>query len=109
MANFLLANIAASVFVFIRFLDMDPLVFAMLVGVNVTTAIYQLIPIPPLAAGSLITARIQNPSPLVKRLMYHSGSCLILAIFLTERISGVGILSPYLNPLVQATVKFLLK
>ncbi len=109
LANFLLANIAASMFVFMNLLDLDPVVFAMLVGVNVTTAIYHLIPIPPLAAGSLLTAGIPNLSPLAARLIYYAGSGLILAIFLAERLTGKGILSPYLNPLVQATMKFLIK
>jgi len=109
MANFLLANIAASVFVLFKFLDMDPMVFTMLVGVNVTTAIYNLIPIPPLAAGSLLTSSLTPQSLLMKRALYYSGSFVILAIFLAERITGVGILSPLLNPLVQATMRFLIK
>jgi hypothetical protein len=108
-ANFLLANIAASMVFAIRFLELDPLVFLMVAGVNATTAVYHLIPIPPLAAGSLITAFIPEPSPLVRRVIYFSGSGLILAIFLTERITGVGIISPYLNPAVRAALKFLLK
>ncbi len=106
-ANFLLANIAASVAVMIRFIDVEPKVFLMVVGVNVTTAVYHLLPIPPLAAGSLITAWLPEQSPLLRRVAYFSGSVLILAIFLAERLTGVGILSPFLNPLVQAVVKFL--
>jgi Zn-dependent protease len=109
LANFLLANIAASMFVVMKLLDLDPVVFSMLVGVNVTTAIYHLIPIPPLAAGSLLTAGIPNLSPLTSRLIYYAGSGLILAIFLAERLTGVGLISPHLNPLVQATMKFLIK
>ena len=108
-ANFLLANIAASLVFVVKFIDVDPLVFLMLAGVNVTTAVYHLIPIPPLAAGSLITAWIPAPSPQRRRVLYFSGSLLILAIFLTERITGVGIISPYLNPVVRAAMKFLLK
>jgi hypothetical protein len=79
------------------------------VGVNITTAIYHLIPIPPLAMGSLLTAGIPNLSPMKARLINYAGSGLILAIFLAERLTGQGILSPYLNPLVQATMRFLVK
>lgn len=109
LANFILANIAGSLVVMLKFIDLDPLVFLMVVGVNITTAIYHLLPIPPLAAGSLITAWIPATSPHLQRLSYYAGSLLILAIFLTERLTGVGIVSPYLNPMIQAAVRFLVK
>jgi Zn-dependent protease len=109
LANFLLASIVASIVVVFQFVDLDPMVFLMVAGVNATTAVYHLIPIPPLAAGSLISIWIPSPSPLARRLIYYSGSAVILAIFLTERLTGVGIISPYLNPLVQATMRFLTK
>jgi hypothetical protein len=109
LANFLLANIAGSLAVMLKFIDLDPLVFLMVVGVNITTAIYHLLPIPPLAAGSLFTALIPTTSPFLQRASYYAGSLLILAIFLTERLTGVGIVSPYLNPMVQAVMRFLVK
>jgi Zn-dependent protease len=108
-ANFLLANIAASMTIVFKFVDLDPLVFLMLAGVNLTTAVYHLIPIPPLAAGSLITAGLPEQSPFLNRVTYFSGSGLILAIFLAERLTGVGILSPFLNPLLQTLMRFLVK
>ena len=83
-----------------KFVDLYPLVFLMLAGVNLTTAVYHLLPIPPLAAGSLITAWIPGQSPLLRRVVYFSESVLILAIFLAERLTGVGIVSPFLNPVV---------
>jgi hypothetical protein len=109
LANFLLANIAGSLVFMLKFIDLDPLVFLMVVGVNVTTAVYHLLPIPPLAAGSLITVLIPATSPLLQRVSYYAGSVLILAIFLTERLTGVGLVSPYLNPVVQAVMRFLVK
>jgi len=109
LANFILANIAGSLVVMLKFIDLDPLVFLMVVGVNITTAIYHLLPIPPLAAGSLITAFFPAASPHLQRLSYYAGSVLILAIFLTERLTGVGIVSPYLNPVIQAVMRFLVK
>lgn len=109
MANFVLANIAASLVFVIKFIELDPLVFLMVAGVNVTTAVYHLIPIPPLAAGSLITAWMPAPSPWQRRVVYYSGSAIILAIFLAERLTGVGIISPHLDPLVRAAMRFLVK
>jgi hypothetical protein len=107
LANILLANIAASIIFALKFLETDLMVLLMVAGVNITTAVYHLIPIPPLAAGSLITIWFPQQSPLIRRVIYYSGSVVILAIFLTERITGVGIISPYLNPLVREVVRLI--
>ncbi|MGQ9687786.1 MAG: hypothetical protein ACUVXF_03215 [Desulfobaccales bacterium] len=107
IANILLANIAASIIFVFKFLDMDPLVFLMVAGVNLTTAVYHLIPLPPLAAGSLITIWMPQQSPLVKRLLYYSGSALLITIFLIERTTGVKLVSPYLDPLIWKILGFL--
>jgi len=106
-ANFMLANIAASLVFVIRFIDFDPLVFLMVAGVNLATAVYHLIPLPPLAAGSLITVWLPDYSPRQRRAVYYSGSLIILAILGAERITGVGIFRPYLDPLVRALLRFL--
>lgn len=105
VANLLMASVAATLMFVMKFLDMDPRVFLMVVGVNVTTAVYHLIPIPPLAAGSLITVFIPRESILRKILMF-AGPFVIVGIFLYERIAGVGLLSPHLNPLVRQVVSF---
>jgi hypothetical protein len=109
IANLFVANIAASIILAFKFLETELMVFLMVAGVNITTAVYHLIPLPPLAAGSLITIWIPQTSPLVKRVLYYSGSALILAIFLAERLLGVGLVSPILNPLVQSLMHFLVK
>jgi Zn-dependent protease len=47
VANLLLAGIGASLVSIMTSLEWEPRVFLMIIGVNVTTAIYNLIPIPP--------------------------------------------------------------
>lgn len=54
IANLLLANIAASIVYLMKLVEYDPRGFLMVIGVNVTTAIYNLLPLPPLTAGMLI-------------------------------------------------------
>jgi len=107
MANLMLASIAATFVHIIRFLGMVPMVFLMVVGVNITTAVYNLIPIPPLAAGSLITMWIPEESRFLRKAVHFVGPFLILGIFLAERLTGQGIISPYLNPIVWTLVKIL--
>jgi hypothetical protein len=110
IANILLANIAASVIFVFKSLEIDPLVFLMVAGVNITTAVYHLlIPLPPLAASTLITVWIPQKSPLAKQVLYYSGSFLLVAIFLIERTTGEGIISPYLNPLILKALGLLVR
>jgi Zn-dependent protease len=107
IANLMLASIAATFVYIIRFLDMVPMVFLMVVGVNITTAVYNLIPIPPLAAGTLITMWIPEESRILRKAVQFAGPFLIVGIFLAERLTGKGIISPYLNPIVWTLVKVL--
>jgi len=107
VANILLANIAASIVALMRGLNFDPLVFNMVVGVNVTTAVYNLVPLPPLAAGWLLYVLIPDSLSKVKWLFLQIGPFVILALVLLERITHQGILSPYLNPLIAAVFKFI--
>jgi Zn-dependent protease len=105
LANILLANIAASLVFAVKFVNIDPVIFMMVLGVNITTAIYNLIPLPPLAAYSLISIWIPPESRGLRRILRLGGPFLIVAIFLFERVTGVGIISPYLNPLVREVVR----
>ncbi len=105
IANLMMASVAATLVSVIRFLDMMPLVFLMVVGVNVTTAVYSLIPIPPLAASTLITMWIPEESQGLRKVLNLAGPFLLVAIFLAERITGEGIISPYLNPIVLRVAK----
>ena len=107
LANILLANITASLVFAASFMNIDPVVFLMVLGVNVTTAIYNLIPLPPLAAYSLISIWLPSESQGIKKILQVSGPFIIVAIFLIERITGVGIISPYLNPLVREIVRLI--
>jgi Zn-dependent protease len=106
LANLILASVAGTMFFVMRFLSLDPRVFFMVVGVNVATAIYNLIPIPPLAASSLITVWIPEEWRLLRKILFFAGPFVIVGIFLYERITGVGLISPYLNPLVREVASY---
>jgi len=105
LANLLMASVAVTLVYVMRALGMLPLVFLMVVGVNVTTAVYNLIPIPPMAASTLITMWIPEESQMLRKAVNFAGPFILVGIFLAERITGEGILSPYLNPIVWKVVK----
>lgn len=104
LANLLLAGIAGSIVSIMKSLTWDPRVFLMVVGVNITTAIYNLIPIPPLALGSLVSELV--PQDRAKAILVQVGPFLIVALALLERITHQGIVSPYLDPLVKTVFGF---
>jgi Zn-dependent protease len=104
VANLLLAGIAASVATLMNSFGWDPMVFLMVVGVNVATAVYNLIPIPPLALGSVVSELL--PQDNAKAIFVLVGPFLIVALALLERITHQGIFSPYLDPLVKTLFAF---
>ncbi len=107
VANLLMASIAGSIAMIMKSVASDPRVFLMVVGVNITTAIYNLIPLPPLAAGFLVQELIPLNYSMVRLIFTQAGPFLILALALTERITGHGIFSPYLTPMIVAVFDFI--
>jgi Zn-dependent protease len=106
MANLLLASIGGSLVTFMNFMDWNPRVFLMVIGVNVTTAVYNLIPIPPLAMGFLVSELFPNDAGRARALLIQLGPFLILALALLDRITNQGILSPYFDPLVKTVYSY---
>jgi Zn-dependent protease len=106
VANLLLAGIGASIATIMKTLEWDPRVFLMVIGVNITTAIYNLIPIPPLALGSLVVELLPSDAVRTRSLLLMAGPYLIVALALLDRITHQGILSPYLDPLIKTVFAF---
>jgi Zn-dependent protease len=107
IANLLLANIAASIVYLMNIVEFDPRVFTMLIGVNVTMAVYNLIPLPPLAGGTLIYLLIPEGLDKIKWLFLKTGPFIIVALLFIERISHKGIFTPYINPLIGTVFNFI--
>jgi Zn-dependent protease len=106
LGNLLLAGIAGSVVTIMKSLTWDPRVFLMVVGVNVTTAIYNLIPLPPLAMGTLVKELLLPGDTKTGAFLLQASPFLILALALLDRITHQGILSPYLDPLIKTVFNF---
>ncbi len=106
-ANLLLASIGGSLVMIMKTLSWEPRVFLMVVGVNITTAVYSLIPLPPLAAGSLVYELLPDSQARVKSLLLQAGPFVIIALALLERIRGQGIFSPYFDPMIHSIFNYL--
>ncbi len=107
LANLLLASIGGSLAFLIGKFEYDPRVFLMVVGVNITTAVYNLIILPPLAGGVLVQELIPPRYATVKSWFILAGPYLVLALALLDRLSPHGIVSPYLNPIVSTIYNYL--
>ena len=106
--NLLLASIVATLASLVKILNYSPRVLLMVIGVSVTTAVFNLIILPPLAGGFLIQALLPARFATGKRIFLQAGPFLILALALLDRLQPQGLVSPYLNPLVRAIYHYLL-
>ena len=86
---------------------LDSHIFLGVVAVNVTVAVYNLIPIPPLALGTIWVELLPESLADLKNWLLRIGPWIIVGILLYDRIFQVGIFSNYLNPLVEAIFNFI--
>ena len=107
VGNLLLANIAASVIWLGAKVSVDTRVFALVAAVNITVAVYSLVPIPPLAAATFWDLLLFSGRERLWQIWRQAGPFLLVAIVLLERITGQGIISGYLNPLVRDLFTFI--
>ncbi|BHH83983.1 zinc metalloprotease [Desulforhopalus sp. 52FAK] len=102
VANLLMANIAASLsWILGRYGVVDE-VFSTIVLVNVTMAVYSLIPIPPMPGGAFAESVMAGDGGLDKiwRGLYMAGPYLIIGLFLLFRVTGFEGVSSLINPVI---------
>ncbi|MFZ5450505.1 MAG: site-2 protease family protein [Thermodesulfobacteriota bacterium] len=107
VANLLMASIVSSAVWIFGLVGYNPRVFLMVVGVNLTTAIYNLIPIPPLAMGYLVLELMPQMDARLRTLALQAGPFMVLALALLERISHHTIFSPYFDPIIRSIYRYL--
>jgi len=107
LANLLMASIVGSIVMIFNVLEYNPRVFLMVVGVNVTTAIYNLIPVPPLAMGQLVCELLPPSQDNLKSMFLLIGPYLVIALALAERLTHQAIFSPYFDPIIRAIYTYI--
>jgi Zn-dependent protease len=105
-ANLTLAGIGGSLALVMKSFAWDPRVFLMVIGVNITTAVFNLIPLPPLAGGWVVHEMLPDSLGGVKSLFLLAGPYAIIALTLWERVTGQDIFSHYFVPTIQAIFKY---
>lgn len=108
LANLLFAGIMTSIIeIVMTLMALSPHIFWVVVAVNVTVAVYNLIPIPPLAAGTIWVELLPESLAEVKKWLFIIGPWIIIGILIYYRIFQVNIFGNYLNPLVVALFNFI--
>lgn len=110
LANLLMANIAASLSWILTKYGVVDKVFSTIVVVNITMAVYNLIPIPPLSGGIFLKIFLSKSDRLKKiwRTLCFIGPYLIVGLFLLFRLTGYEGVSSFFNPVVLWLTTFAL-
>ncbi|GBC60823.1 site-2 protease family protein [Desulfonema ishimotonii] len=106
VANLLMASIAGSIVWILTRYGAEDRVFTMVVIVNLTMAVYGLLPIAPLA-GSGVLDILCGPWQGFLRYYHLAGPYLLIGLFLLERLTQVALPGRFLDPLVVAAVDYL--
>jgi len=107
LANLLMASIVGSIVMIFNIFEYNPRVFLMVIGVNLTTAIYNLIPVPPMAMGYLVSELMPQMEERTRTLLFLVGPYLVLALALLERVSHQSIFSPYFDPIIKSIYSYI--
>lgn len=110
LANILLANIAASLSWILGNFGFVDKVFSSMVAVNITMAVYGLLPVPPLPGSSLLFAFFPDNHTFdrLKHWLCKIGPFLLIGGFGLIRLSGWEGVSSLVNPIVVSLMKFTL-
>jgi len=107
LANLLMASIVGSIVMIFNVFEYNPRVFLMVIGVNLTTAIYNLIPVPPMAMGYLVSELMPQMEERTRTLLFLVGPYLVLALALAERLTHQAIFSPYFDPIIKSIYTYI--
>jgi len=107
LANLLMGSIVGSIVMIFNIFEYNPRVFLMVIGVNLTTAIYNLIPVPPMAMGYLVSELLPVTQERTRTLLFSVGPYLVLALALAERLTHQAIFSPYFDPIIRTIYTYI--
>ncbi len=108
LANLLFAGIMASMIqIVMTLMQLSPHIFLGVVAVNVTMAVYHLIPIPPLAMGNIWVELLPESQAQMKAWLLRLGPYVLLAILFSDRIYGTRVFSAHLDPVVRSLYAFI--
>lgn len=109
VANFLLASIISSVSLIIEQFAIDPQMLEIVLGVNLLFAVANLLPIPPLAGGSIAALLIPERYGNLRKAFWRFSPYLLVVLLTADRLSQNEIANRLCMPLFEPVFSFLTK
>ena len=109
VANFLLASIISSVSLIIEQFSIDPRMLEIVLGVNLMVAVANLLPLPPLAVGSMLATLIPERRSIVAKRFLQVSPYLLVALLVAEKFDQGGMLGHIFSPIYEPVFSFLTK
>ncbi|MFP3866774.1 MAG: site-2 protease family protein [Desulfobacteraceae bacterium] len=108
IANLAIAGIAASFIILMSIINIDPHLFLGVIAVNITVAVYNLLPLPPLAASYIISELLTGKFDGLKKAFESLGPYVLIGILLLDRIYDLKLFSPYFDPIIVPIYNFII-
>jgi Zn-dependent protease len=109
VANFLLASIISSVSLIIEQFAIDPQMLEIVLGVNLVVAVSNLIPIPPLAGGSIAAILIPERHGNLRKAFWRFSPYLLVVLLAADRLSHSDVINRVCMSLFEPVFNFLTK
>ena len=109
LSNFLLASIISSISLLIEQFSVQTQMLQIVMGINLMVAVANLLPIPPLAAASILDVFIDEKSEKFKKVFWQAGPYILVLLLIADRINHNIILNRFVMPIVIPMYKFLTK
>lgn len=110
VANFFLASIISSISLIIEQFSIEAQMLQIVIGINLMVAVANLLPIPPMAAASIIDCFVSEKYKTFKKLFWRVGPYLLVLIFIADRMMNNNfIVNRLIMPIVLPMFKFFIK
>jgi Zn-dependent protease len=108
-ANFILACIISSLCLIVEQFSVDSRMLKVVLGVNLLTAVSNLLAFPPLAFGSIPTVFFPERYKRFKKLFLQISPYILAALLFFERASHSGLVNRFLMPIFSPVFSFFTK
>lgn len=109
VSNFLLASIISSISLVIEQFSVQTQMLQIVVGINLMVAVANLLPIPPLAAASILDIFIDKQNKIFKKVFWQATPYVLVLLLILDRINHNIILNRFVMPIVIPLFKFFTK
>jgi Zn-dependent protease len=109
VSNFLLASIISSISLLLEQFSVQTQMLQIVIGINLMVAVANLLPIPPLAAASILDVFIDVQNKIFKKIFWQVGPYVVVLLLIADRINHNIILNRFVMPIVIPMFKFFTK